>query len=490
MPFRHGVFVSEEATSLSVPIVAETGVPFFFGTSCITAAENPAEANVPVLCTSFDEFADKLGYSEEWGKYNLCEAAYSHFKLFGCQPAIFVNVLDVTGTLTEVSPTSQSFASHKLSLPSETVPSTIVLSTTSGGTAWVKDTDYAVTWDAASSAWSVELLSGGAQYSATAAYVSYSKLSTAPTDTQLTTGLESIERCLALGVIPDLLASPGFSGRTAVAAAMAAKAAAITGIFRAKAVIDIPTDTVAGADTYDDAAGLKTSSGLTDENEILCWGLLGLGGRITGGTSYVGGHVFHQSTQLCGLMASVDSDNGAPYESPSNKNYRMDCMVVEKTAGSFSPVLLTKAQADYLNSQGIVTALNFLSRGWVCWGNWTACYPGNADVKDIYIPVSRMFDWIANTCVKTFWSQIDKPMTRRFVDSIVDSCNIWINGLVGSGKLLGARVEFKQEENPQTDLMAGIVRLHVYITPPSPAVEIDFVVEYDPEYLNNLFAEG
>ena len=114
MPFRHGVFVSEEATSLSVPIVAETGVPFFFGTSCITAAENPAEANVPVLCTSFDEFADKLGYSEEWGKYNLCEAAYSHFKLFGCQPAIFVNVLDVTGTLTEVSPTSQSFASHKL----------------------------------------------------------------------------------------------------------------------------------------------------------------------------------------------------------------------------------------------------------------------------------------------------------------------------------------------------------------------------------------
>lgn len=488
MPFKHGVYVSEAATSLSTPIKAETGVPYYFGTSCITAAESPAQANVPVLCTSFDEFAQKLGYSDEWGKYNLCEAAYSHFRVFGCQPAIFCNVLDPDGTLTDEEPESMSFVSHRLTVPSEAVPSTVVLSASSGGTEWVKDTDYAVAWDGDASAWAVTLLPGGGHYSAATAYVGYSKLVVTPTDAQLAEALEAVETCITLGVIPDLIASPGFSGRSAVAAAMAGKARAVSGIFRAKAVIDIPTDSAHGADTYDDAAELKSALGFTDENEILCWGLLGLGGRIAGGV-YTGGHVFHQSSQLCGLMAAVDAENGAPYVSPSNKSYRMDCLVAEKTEGVFSPVLLTKAQADYLNSQGIVTALNFLSRGWVCWGDWTAAYPGSADVKDVMIPVSRMFDWVANTCIRTFWAQIDRPMTRRFVDSIVDTCNIWLNGIVGSGMLLGARVEFKPEENPATDLMAGVIKLHVYITPPCPAVEIDFVLEYDPEYLNNLFGE-
>lgn len=46
-------------------------------------------------------------------------------------------------------------------------------------------------------------------------------------------------------------------------------------------------------------------------------------------------------------------------------------------------------------------------------------------------------------------------MTRRLIDSIVDSVNIWLNGLVSEEKLLGARVEFLDEENSTTALMAG-----------------------------------
>lgn len=40
-----------------------------------------------------------------------------------------------------------------------------------------------------------------------------------------------------------------------------------------------------------------------------------------------------------------------------------------------------------------------------------------------------------------------------------------------------------EDENPTTNLMGGIVKLHVYVTPPSPAQEIDFVLEYDPSYV-------
>lgn len=133
---------------------------------------------------------------------------------------------------------------------------------------------------------------------------------------------------------------------------------------------------------------------------------------------------------------------------------------------------------------GVDTALNFMS-GWVAWGNYTACYPSNTDVKDYFIPVSRMFGWVGNSLVKTFWSKLDKPMTRRLIDTVLDSANIWFNGLVGMGYLLGARVEMLENENPLTNLMAGIIKLHVYMTPPSPAQEIDFVLEYDASYVTS-----
>ena len=161
------------------------------------------------------------------------------------------------------------------------------------------------------------------------------------------------------------------------------------------------------------------------------------------------------------------------------------CALSLKDAGySGWQVNLTLAQANYLNGIGVDTALNFMS-GWGAWGNYTACYPSNTDVKDYFIPVSRMFGWVGNSLVKTFWSKLDKPMTRRLIDTVLDSANIWLNGLVGMGYLLGARVEMLENENPLTNLMAGIIKLHVYMTPPSPAQEIDFVLEYDASYVTS-----
>ena len=94
-------------------------------------------------------------------------------------------------------------------------------------------------------------------------------------------------------------------------------------------------------------------------------------------------------------------------------------------------------------------------------------------------------DYVSNTLIKTFWSKLDKPMNRRLIDTILDSANIWLNGLVGAGYLLGARVEMLENENPLTSLMAGKIKLHVYMTPPSPAQEIDFVLEYDADYVTS-----
>ena len=117
------------------------------------------------------------------------------------------------------------------------------------------------------------------------------------------------------------------------------------------------------------------------------------------------------------------------------------------------------------------------------WGNNTACFPASTDVKDYFIPVSRMFGWVSNSVILTYWNQVDRKMSRRFIESIIDSVNIWLNGLVSEEHLLGGRVEFRDEDNTLTGIMGGKATFRIFLTPPSPAREIEFVLEYDPSYV-------
>ena len=473
MPVKHGVYVSEVPTRITVPIVADCGIPFVIGAAPVHLAENPAASEVPVLVTSWEEYESKFGYSEDWASYNLCEFAYSHFKLYGRQPVIFCNMLKPASDKSAVAAADKAVASKAVNLPESAIPTSVVVKAAGGqGNAYVLNTDYTVTAEEGQVV--VELLATSSHAEETSLNIAYDAVTpSAVTANVVAAGLEAIELCMStVGIIPDLIAAPGYSQDSTVAAIMATKAAALNGIFRGKAVVDIDC-TSEGADTYDEAYAWKQSQNYVDENEIVCWPMLKLGNRK-----------FHMSTQVTGLMAQIDAINECPYESPSNKNFQMDALC--KADGT--EILQTKAQADILNSGGIVTALNFLSSGWVCWGNYCGCYPGISDVKDMFIPVSRMFDWIGNTVIRTFWQKIDKPMTRRLIDNVLDTCNIWLNGIVGAGKLIGARAELLEGENPITDLMAGIMRVHLYITPPSPAQEIDFLLEYDISYLTNLYS--
>lgn len=468
---NHGVYVSQQATSISTPVVAESGVPFVVGLAPVQAADNPAAAGVPVLCTSWSEAVEKLGYSDNWATYTLCEFMYSHFKLFACQPVIFCNVLDIASAKETVAAADVTVSEHKAMLPIEAINDAALVIKAAGGTgsAYVSGTDYNAYYSGEHLV--VEMLSTGAAYDAEQVNIAYTKVKPADVaNSDIASAMENVELCLtSLGVVPDLLCAPGYSHQSTVAAAMTAKAGNINGLFTAKALVDIDCG-AAGARSYSDVLNKKNANNLVDEDEIVCWPMLKLGD-----------YKFHASTQLAGLMAQIDTDNGGcPYESPSNKGLQCDGMCLEDG----TEVNLTLTQANYLNGIGVCTALNFMS-GWVAWGNYTACYPSNTDVKDYFIPVSRMFSWVGNSLVKTFWSKLDKPMNRRLIDTVLDTANIWLNGLVGMGYLLGARVEMLDNENPLTNLMAGIIKLHVYMTPPSPAQEIDFVLEYDASYVTS-----
>ena len=463
---RHGVYVTEQATSVATPLGAESGVPFVVGLAPVHRADSPAKPGVPVLCTSWSEAVEKLGYSDNWEKYTLCEFMYSHFKLFTCQPVIFCNVLDVSKT-EAVEASDMTVVGHKVTLPMEAVDSSVVINSTDG-VVLENGTDYATYYDGENLI--IELLTDGSAYTSQTINVSYSQVVVDATAADIAVGIESAELCLTLlGTTPDLICVPGWSHDPAIAAAMVAKAGNINGLFHAKALIDIDCGSD-GTATYTAALAAKSAQKMTDPDQIVCWPMLTLGDRR-----------FHMSTQIAGLMAEVDTRNdGCPYESPSNKNLHCDGLCL----ANGSEVTLTFTQANQLNASGIMTALNFVN-GWVAWGNYTGCYPENKEAKDSIIPISRMFAWAGNTLIKTFWSKLDKPMNRRLIDTVLDAANIWLNGVVGKGYLLGARVAMYDDENTLTNLMAGIIKLHIYMTPPGPAQEIDFVLEYDSSYVSN-----
>ncbi len=80
-------------------------------------------------------------------------------------------------------------------------------------------------------------------------------------------------------------------------------------------------------------------------------------------------------------------------------------------------------------------------------------------------------------------AKIDKRLNRRLLDSVVDGINIWFNGLTAEEKIFGGRIEFREEENSEILIRGGKAKFHIYATPPSPAREIEFLLEYDAEYV-------
>lgn len=289
------------------------------------------------------------------------------------------------------------------------------------------------------------------------------------------TGLELIaEMFPRFRIVPGSILAPRFSEESAVAVSMSAKATGINGLFRALALADVPTDK---APYYTGVPEYKERNNLTSENLVVCWPRIALGERI-----------YHISTQLTGRMSLTDSDNGnSPHVSPSNKQAFMDRAVTVDASGTVAEeVWLGLDENNYLNGQGIVTVSNF-DGGWKFWGNRTGCYPSNTDPKDAFIPIRRFMNWYQNTFILTYFSQVDGPITKRFIERILKSEQIRLDGFTSRGIINGGRISYQSDENPLTDVMDGLLRFHLWLSPPPPARSIEGIFEFDPTYLEALF---
>ena len=239
---NHGVNVNEVATRLAAPTAAATAIPLIVGCAPIHSVDSPAPIGVPVLITSWDEFKEKLGYCEDWEHFDLCECGYSQFVDFGMQPAIFVNVFDPSTMKSAQSAADFDVTDHKVNLGKLAInnSSLVVKDKGSPAATLVKDTDYEVYF--ADGEMIIELLSTSGHYSESTLSIAYDKaVFTSVNATLIAGAVEKIELCMStIGKIPDMIVVPNFSSNSSVAAVMASKAAAINGLVRAKALVDVP----------------------------------------------------------------------------------------------------------------------------------------------------------------------------------------------------------------------------------------------------------
>lgn len=483
MAYFHGVKASEVPTSIIAPVQTTAGLPVVFGTAPVHLTDNPtAYVNKPVICYSWPEAVAALGYSDDWDKYTLCEAMYSEFKLYAVKPIIFVNVLNPATHKTAVSGASKDLAADKtVTINDPVILSTLKVKASSEASSdAVLNTDYTAAYDDDGKL-VISVLEDGALASNTSIVVTYDKVDpTAVTANTViggvdssgnSTGLELIDQIYTLfSMVPGIVATPGWSENPTVAAVMKAKCLNISELFRCICLTDVDTAQVT---KYADVNLWKNNNNYTGTNQGVCWPCVRMGDMV-----------FHMSTHVMGIIGVTDAANDdVPYQSPSNQSLQATGLCLKDG----TEVTLSLPQANLLNSQGVITGLNF-SGGWKLWGNYTGAYPSITDVKDSFICVRRMFDWQYQTFILTYWQKVDQPLTPRLVKTIVDSEQIRLNGLVSRGFLLGADVKFLEEENPTTDLLNGIIRVHSYITPPVPAQEIDDILEYDVNNFQTLFS--
>ena len=480
MPVKHGIYVYENDTALSAPITADSGVQCVIGAAPVWMLDDPAAVtNKPILCASATEAMEKLGYCTAFADYDLCQTMYITSNLYQVQPVVYINVLDVaTMKKTAETVTLSAPVESRVTIDKVGAIKSLV-SVSQGNTTLVKDTDYTIEYDT-NGKLVINFVPGSSFDSTEAATVSVtcadpSAVTAAVVvgafnpSTGVATGAELIQYVYPkLGVIPSIILSPGHGHQPAVGIALAAKAANINGVFKGIAVVDIDTTQ---ATTYSQVKTVKDASGYTSPFCYPIWLCF-----------KVGEYVFSGSAVAAALMSYTDAQNGdVPARTPSNK-----LLGVSGTClADGTEVILTQDQGTIVNNGGVATAINL--NGWRLWGSYTGAYPTTTDVKDMWIPVRRMFNWQANTFILTYFDKVDDPLNNVLVESVVDSENIRC-AAYAPDRWAGAEIQYLISDNPTTDLLAGKIVFRQKIAPYTPAQEIDNILSYDTSLLANTVA--
>lgn len=483
MAKEHGIKVTEKTTRVKTPIEASGGVQVIFGTAPINMSSDISNViNRPVLANSYAEAVEKLGYSENYKKYTLCQSMSASFKIFNVSPVVFVNVLDPRKHKKEMDKVTAPIIDKQVIVKTEgIIPSGLAVTGESGTPELTEGVDYTIGFsdegylvldiiDEGQAA-GLENLEISGNVLDPDAVTSKDIVGGYDSATATETGIECVRRVYPrLQLLPGFLMAPGWSHDPEVAAALQAKCTDINGEFKAMCLIDIDTDK---ARKYSDTKEIKETSAIVSEYAIPLWPCLKLGDKI------------YDYSAIYGAAAQYEDSlhDNVPSRSPSNISIKVGGACLKDG----TEVDMDLNQANTVNGYGIVTAINI--NGWKAWGNNTAAYPSSNETKDIWISVRRMFNWQGNNFILTYITSVDDKTNYRLIEDIVNSENIRLSAYCPE-HMAGAAIEFDSAENPLTALLTGKIKFHQYIAPYLPAETIENELEFDTDMLATALSGG
>lgn len=452
--YKHGTY-GEFAKSVTTIAAESATTVVYVGTAPVHLVRGYAAAglvNKPVLLTSFADVRAKMGYSPNWGIFSLCEAFAVHFDnaVGNSGPIVVVNVLDpATHKKSSVTTKALTFTNGRAVLESDTIIlDTLVLADK------VEGVDFTIDYDFEASR--VIINSVGEKITGSV-NATYSEIDTAgitaetiigeATDDGIYSGLGAVELIYqSLGLIPNVIAAPGWSETPAVYEAMLSAGTKINGHWDAFVVADIPlTDGEEAVDTISKAVAWADENGYANERSKACW-------PQAVSTS---GEIYHASTLCAWRMQIVDaSHDGIPMESPSNKPIPVSMQYFGEGSSNRG---FDQSRGNQLNENGITTVVYFGGQ-WVLWGGHTAAYKHGevADNRVIFDNNVRMMMHVTNQFQKDWATTIDAPMTLAMAETIKQREQEKADALAAVGALVGKPVvTFSPAANAESSLVEG-----------------------------------
>lgn len=468
MAYKHGAY--GEITSSKVTDAKQGDVvAVYIGTAPINLIRGYAEKNLinmPIKVANMSDTQSKLGYSENWKAFTLCEAFAEHFDntVGNVGPIYVVNVLDPNTHRTSEKTTKELTFSNKRA---EFESSEIILDTFAIADK-VEGVDYSLEYNFAKGTVVVKLITEADANTLTCSYNTVD--ATAVKDADIIgkytedgqyTGLQAMNLLYQYhNAVLNMLAAPGWSHVPAVYKAMVGIVQKLNGHWDGFVNADIPLEDAEGEpiNTIAKAIAWKEANGYTSEFSKVYWP------KIMDGS----GRVVHLSTAGQATMLRVDlSHDSVPFESPSNKEIMATRQYFGKDSKNSG---FDQQTANGLNEKGITTAC-FWGGQWVLWGPHTAAYTynGGMDSRAIFDVNVRMLMHITNSFQMDHGTEIDSPMTPQYRDTILNFEAQKLDALCSIGALIGTpSVEFLETENPETDMMNGdfVWNFNVTNTPP------------------------
>lgn len=469
MDYKHGIYTESISTAGGLQTLAAGTVPVYIGTAPIhkvTGTDN--KVNTPILINSYNDFVQKVGYSDNWDSFTLCEAAYAHFKngIQAIAPFIVVNMFNSTKHITAKSTASVTFTNKVgyIDNPNDDIVISSFESDDLGSdftAVYTSDNRIRITY------------TGSAAL--TTATVSYVKFDISKIESDdFVAAINAIDNAtVMLGVTPNIIVAPKFSS-TYKDVIINKCESRISGKWACVGYIDIPTDSVTSIEA---ARTYKETNAITSKYVRLHYPKAKYNGRV-----------FHLSVLDAVVTQMTDNDtDGVSCRSSSNKRISCDVPVLNATTA----MVYSESSANKLNEKGITT-INYIGGYYRLWGGHMANYDyskiASIEAQDRSDATVRMKIYLDNWLKREFVDNIDTLLTRREIDNLLSSINIGLNSFVNSGYLLKGDCYFDEGNNPTAELADGNLVLDVLHTETPNGKSISFKLQYDVSGLESLYA--